>query len=325
MLHVVILLLYVDDIIITGSNDDLIQSVITDLSAIFDMKDMGALTYFLGLQIEYHSNGIFISKKKYATDLVSKAGMTSCNSCPTPHVPHSQLLEHEGELLSDPTLYRSIVGALQYLTFTRPDISFAVNHACQFLHAPTEAHLASVKRIIRYLQGTLGFGLTYSRGDTEIIAYSDSDWGGDHNTGRSTTGFIVYLGHNPVSWCAKKQAAVSRSSTEAEYWALANTAAEVSWIQQVMCDLHVFIPSPPLIYCDNLSSIALGSNAVFHSKIKSLETDYHYVRERVQNGSLILQYIPTQEQTADILTKGLHGPLFNAHVGKLRLGNLSCV
>ena len=181
---VVILLLYVDDIIITGSNSQLIQSVITTLNAAFDLKDMGRLSYFLGLQITYKSNGdLFINQAKYTKDLIHKAGMDDCKPCSTPCKPRNQVLSTEGLLLSDPTLYRSLVGGLQYLTFTRPDIAFAVNNVCQYMNAPTDIHLAMVKRIIRFLQGTLQCGLTYiSGGSLTVTAYSDSDWAADLNT-----------------------------------------------------------------------------------------------------------------------------------------------
>ncbi|PRQ54450.1 putative RNA-directed DNA polymerase [Rosa chinensis] len=229
------------------------------------------------------------------------------------------MLKDEGIPLANPTLYRSIVGALQYLTFTRPDIAYAVNTVCQFMTAPTDIHYAAVKRILRYLQGTIKNGLFYKYGSspTYITAYCDADWAGEINQRRSTTGFIVYLGYCPISWQSKKQGSVSRSSTEAEYRSLANTAADISWIRHILCDLHVRVPAPPLLKCDNLSAIALCSNLVFHSRIKHLDNDFHFVRERVQRRDLMLQYVPTSHQTADIFTKGLHSPVFKEHCTNL--------
>ncbi|VVA40491.1 PREDICTED: Retrovirus-related Pol poly from, partial [Prunus dulcis] len=172
---IIILLLYVDDIIITGSSDQLIQRVVTNLSEVFEMKDMGQLTYFLGLQISYNSSGdIFVSQTKYAKDLLHKAGMSSCRACATPCKPHTQVLQTDGEPLADPTMFRSLVGALQYLTFTRPDLAYAVNHVCQYMNNPTEVHYFLVKH-----------------------------WAGDINTRRSTTGCVVFLGCNPISWQSK--------------------------------------------------------------------------------------------------------------------------
>ena len=318
--YVVILLLYVDDIILTGNDDGVVQSVIDELSAVFDLKDMGVLTYFLGLEISYQKHSLFVSQAKYARDLVARAGMAGCKSWSTPCLPNKHLLPTDGEPLSNPTLYRSLVGALQYLTFTRPDIAYAVNTACQFMTRPTDVHMVAVKRIIRYVQGTLTYGLKYVSSPTDLVAYSDADWGGDPATRRSTTGFVVFLGSNVISWQSKKQPTVSRSSTEAEYRVLANTAAELFWIRQVLCALHVDLPHPPLIHCDNLSAIALSSNAVFHSRIKHLDTDYHFVRERVQKKDLYIQFVTSEEQVADILTKGVGTAVFEQHCSNLHLG-----
>ncbi|XP_020414805.1 uncharacterized protein LOC109947875 [Prunus persica] len=194
----------------------------------------------------------------------------------------------EGEPLHDPTFYRSIVGALQYLTFIRPDLSYAVNTVCQCMTAPTEIHFNLVKRILRYIQGTMNYGIHFIHGPWKLQAYSDVNWAGDLNARRSTTGFVVLLGHNPISWQSKKQGSASRNSTEAEYRALASTAADLGWIRKVLLDLKVCLPLPPTIFCDNLSALALSSNPVFHSRIKHLDTDFHFVRERVQRNDLIV-------------------------------------
>ncbi|VVA28366.1 PREDICTED: Retrovirus-related Pol poly from transposon, partial [Prunus dulcis] len=201
------LIIYVDDMIITGNDKQEISQLQDYLATEFEMKDLGGLKYFLGIEISCKSNGdIFVSQQKYATDLLAKSGMSSCKPCPTPLKPHTQILLTDGIPLKDPKQYRSIVGALQYLTFTRPDIAYSVNTVCQFINNPTEHHFFLVKRILRYLQGTLSHGFTYSSlGPLLLSAYSDSDWADDINTRRSTTGFVVYLGSNPVSWQSKKQ------------------------------------------------------------------------------------------------------------------------
>ncbi|XP_021823979.1 uncharacterized protein LOC110765210 [Prunus avium] len=192
------------------------------------MKDLDKLTYFLGLQVQYTSTGIHVNQSKYATDLLLKAGMTQCKPCSTPCLPTSKLLKFDGTPLSDPTFYQSLVGGLQYLTFSRPNIAFVVNTLCQFMHVPTDTHFAAVKRVLRYLGGTLTHGIHFTSGDVRLQAYSNADWVGDVNDLRSTIGYDVFLGNNPIAWCAKKQGTVSRSSTEAEYRALAITAAELS-------------------------------------------------------------------------------------------------
>ncbi|KAM2478675.1 hypothetical protein PS1_002490 [Malus domestica] len=167
--------------------------------------------------------------------------------------------------------------------------------------------------------GITFFANTFSK----LTAFSDSDWAANLNTRRSITSYVVYLGSNPISWQSKKKNSVSRSSTEAEYKALAHTAADIAWIRNILKDLSVFLDAPPTIHCDNMSAIALSANLVFHSRIKHLNTDHHFVRERVHEGDLEVLYIPTEEQTADVLTKGLHSPSFVKHFYNLKLENPS--
>ncbi|XP_028118901.1 uncharacterized protein LOC114316440 [Camellia sinensis] len=205
---------------------------------------------------------------------------------------------------SNPSLYRSIVGGLQYLTITRPDLAFAVNFACQFMHQPFVQYFVMVKRLLRYLKGTFGYGLQFSLGPLTLHAFSDSDWARNSLDRHSTTGFCVFLGPNLVSWSAKKQPTVARSSTEAEYRALAHTAAELSWLGMLLSNLHVPSISPTL-WCDNVSAISLSSNPVFHARTKHIEVDYHYVRERVAAKQLTICHISTSDHVVDIFTNPL--------------------
>ncbi|CAN6563652.1 unnamed protein product [Malus baccata var. baccata] len=266
----VVLLLYVDDIILTCSSSTLIDDVIVELTKEFDMKDLGQLSYFLGLQVSYQSGGLFVSQSKYIKDLLNKVDLQDSKPCPTPCLPYHRLLKDDGDPYHSPEQYRSIVGALQYVTFTRPDIAFSVNQCCQFMHSPMTSHVVAVKRILRYLSGTLDYGLHFKPGQLHLQAYSDADWASDPNDRRSTSGHVVYFGSSPISWASKKQHIVSKSSTEAEYRALAITAAELAWIRQLFCDLHVSVFTAPVIYCDNISAIALSSNPVFHSRVKHI-------------------------------------------------------
>uniref|UniRef100_A0A2N9HWY9 Reverse transcriptase Ty1/copia-type domain-containing protein n=1 Tax=Fagus sylvatica TaxID=28930 RepID=A0A2N9HWY9_FAGSY len=243
------LLLYVDDIIITGNNSSAVSNIISQLSAVFELKDLGPLRYFLGLQIDYKKGGFFVHQRKYLTDLLHKFTLTDCKAASTPIATTPLLTSTSTELLSDPTPYRSLVGALQYATFTRPDITFAVNRVCQFMHKPSPAHLVAAKRILRYLKGTLDRGILFQPGPFALTAFTDADWAGDP---------------------------CDRRSTSAEYRSLASGAAELSWIRQVLCDLGLFLPSAPLIWCDNTSALALASNPVFHGRTKHIEVDYHF-------------------------------------------------
>lgn len=223
--------------------------------------------------------------------------------------------------MSNRTIYRSLVGALQYLTFSRPDIAHSVNVVCQYMTRPPDMHYLLVKRILRNHQGTLECGLTCSpSNDLHISNFSNVDWAANINTRRSIIAYVVYLGRNPTSWQSKKQASVSRRSTEAKYKALAHCTVDVCWIKLVLKDLNKFVATPPVMHCDNISTLALSSNPVFHSRIKHLDTNYHFVKERAQKKDIIVHYVSTESQVADILTKGLHSPAFIRHCSNLKLG-----
>lgn len=226
-----------------------------DLKEDFALKDLGELHYFLGIEVNKINNGLMSSQGKYISDLLKRTNMTDCKPVNTPLSTTEKLSVHEGDLLGphDATHYRSIVGALQYLTLTRPDIAYSVNKVCQFLHAPTTVHWAAIKRILRYLKYTSSLGLKFNRSSSLFVsAFTNADWAGCLDDRRSTGGFAVYLGSNLVSWSARKQATVSRSSTEAEYKALANATAEVLWIQTLLQELGVKAPRSAKIWCDNI-------------------------------------------------------------------------
>uniref|UniRef100_A0A2N9HKM9 Integrase catalytic domain-containing protein n=1 Tax=Fagus sylvatica TaxID=28930 RepID=A0A2N9HKM9_FAGSY len=246
---VLYLLLYVDDIIITGNHSTAVTELITNLASVFELKDLGPLKFFLGLQIDYKTSGFFVHQSKYALDVLSRHNMTTCKPCTSPFVSCSKLSSDVVEFLLDPTPYRSLVGALQYLTFTRPDLSFAVNSLCQHMQNPTSAHMVAAKRVLRYVRGTLSHGILFQPGPMHLTVFTDADWAGNPVDRRSTTGFLVFLGNNLLTWASKKQPTVSRSSTEAEYRSLAVGAAEVAWIRMLLCDLHIFpsLSSPTLV------------------------------------------------------------------------------
>ncbi|GMP54232.1 hypothetical protein CsSME_00019460 [Camellia sinensis var. sinensis] len=200
------------------------------------------------------------------------------------------------------------------LPFAQP-----VNQACQHMHAPTNAHFQHVKRLLRYVKGTVSHGLSFTPGPLTLHAFSDSNWAGDTLDRRSTSGYCIFLGPNLISWSAKKQPTVSRSSIEAEYRSLANTAAEVSWLQQLLKDFLVPPSSIPVLWCDNLSAMALASNPVFHSRSKHIEIDCHFIRERVVSKQILLKYVPTSDQLADLVTTPLSGSHFHYLKDKLML------
>ncbi len=241
------LLLYVDDIVLTSNSPSFLDHLILQLRKVFDLKDLGALHYFLGLQVSRTSDALHVTQTKYAFDLLIKHHMVDSKPAKTPSSPHTRLSLHEGDLLSDPHGYRSLVGALHYLTFTRLDISFAVHQVCQYMAAPTSAHLTAAKRVLRYIKGTLYHGIAFTPGPLSLFVYSDADWAGDPDDRKSTSGLPVYLGSNPITWFAKKQPTVSRSSTESEYQALAIASAEVCWIRTLLKDLGIYLSQPPIM------------------------------------------------------------------------------
>ncbi|KAL5703600.1 hypothetical protein ACHQM5_022129 [Ranunculus cassubicifolius] len=308
--QIMVLLLYVDDIVLTGSSSDWLTSFISTLGHEFEIKDLGPLHYFLGIEVTSTSprTGLHLSQTKYVVDLLRRTNMLECKPCHTPISAKSQLSITDGLPLSDPTEYRQIVGSLQYLNLTRPDISYAVHHVAQFMGTPREPHLLAAKRILRYLKGTLEFGLDFqpSKGPPTLHAFSDADWAGCPDTRRSTSGFCIFLGSNLISWCAKKQPTVSRSSAESEYRALSQLCAETIWIAFLLRELHSPTSVPITLYCDNLSTTYMAANPVFHARTKHIELDYHFVRERVASGTHRVQFVPSLDQTADFFTKGLH-------------------
>ncbi|KAJ0788607.1 putative RNA-directed DNA polymerase [Helianthus annuus] len=329
----VYLLVYVDDIIITGNNSTVVASIIQQLNSLFALKDMGQLHYFLGVEVVHKGSDLVLSQRKYVCEILHRAGLADCKAISTPMSTSHVLLPDDSPLLDDPSRYRQTVGALQYATLSRPDIAFAVNKVCQFMHAPTENHWAGVKRILRYLKGTIDLGLwirhntgyhlqafSDSNWNSNLHAFSDSDWAGCPVDRRSTGGFAIYLGSNLISWSARKQKTVSRSSTESEYKAIADTVAELIWLKSLLRELGLDSMAPTL-WCDNLGATYLTANPVFHARTKHVEVDYHFVREQVTQGKLNVKFISTDDQIADIFTKPLSSQKFEFLRSKLQIAN----
>ncbi|SPT15711.1 unnamed protein product [Triticum aestivum] len=223
--------------------------------------------------------------------------------------------------LPDASFYRSIVGALQYLTLTRPELLYAVEQVCLHMHAPCDAHWTAVKRVLRYIRGTMDLGLTlHASTALDITAYSDADWTGCPDTRRSTSGYCVYLGPSLISWSSKRQPTVSRSSTEAEYRAVANVVAECSWLRQLLHELSCPVDKATIVYCDNVSAVYLSANPVHHRRTKHIELDIHFVREQVALGHVRVLHAPTSQQFADIMTKGLPTAHFEEFRSSLCVG-----
>lgn len=236
-LATVYILVYVDDLIITGDNINFMECFISDLHKTFALKDLGNLHYFLGVKIIRNHTGLIMSQKGYIEDVLTRSKMTNSKPISTP-TDTSTPLQKDGEPFFDSKLYRQVVGSLQYATITRPDIAYAVNRVCQYMHSPKTQHWQAVKRILSYLNGTLDHCLHFEPTKaSSLLAYSDVGWISDKDDSRSQYGFAVFHGNKLISWTSRKQRVVARSSTEAEYRALAYTSAEILWINQLMRDL----------------------------------------------------------------------------------------
>jgi hypothetical protein len=307
----VYLLLYVDDIVLTASSPQLLQRVITALKQEFSMKDLGPLHYFLGVAVQRHKDTLFLSQRQDILDILGRHGMSNCKPCSTPVETCAKVAADAGPPVDDQTAYRSLAGALQYLTFTRPDIAYAVQQICLHMHDPREGHLVTAKRILRYLQGTISFGLIIPRSaSSQLVVYTDADWAGCPDTRRSTSGYAVFLGGSLVSWSSKRQPTVSQPSAEAEYRAVANGVAEVSWLRQLLQELHHPLPSASLVYCDNVSAVYLSTNPIQHQRTKHVEIDLHFIWEHIALGAVRVLHVATTSQFADVFTKGLPSSVF---------------
>ncbi|KAG5521631.1 hypothetical protein RHGRI_034005 [Rhododendron griersonianum] len=317
---IIFLLLYVDDMIITGDDNVGISDLKAFLSKQFQMKDLGTVSYFLGLEISSTSDGYYLTQAKYASDLLSCAGITDNKTASTPLEPTTRLTPLDGTPLPDATLYRQLVGSLVYLTVTRPDIAYVVHIVSQFMSAPRSAHFQAVLRILRYFKGTLFHGLYYSaHSSLELCAYSDADWAGDPTDRRSTTCYYFFLGDSLISWRSKKQSLVSRSSTEAEYRAIADTTQEFIWLRWLLSDMGVIHSTATKLCCDNQSAVQIARNDVFHDRTKHIEIDCHFIRQHVVRGSIRLLSVSSSDQTADIFTKAHPPGRFHDLVSKLKL------
>jgi hypothetical protein len=226
-------------------------------------------------------------------------------------------------MYTDLSSYRRLVGKLLYLNTTRPDISFATQQLSQFIHAPTVTHFNAACRVLRYLKNNPGQGILFSRdSELQLTGYSDADWAGCMDTRKSISGYCFFIGKSLISWRAKKQATVSRSSSEAEYMVLSSAACELQWLIYLLSDLQIRLDKTPTLYCDNQSAVHIATNPVFHERTKHLDIDCHLVREKVMKGVLKLLPVSTHDQMADFLTKALAPPKFHDFMSKLNMINI---
>ncbi|KAH9687903.1 hypothetical protein KPL70_014941 [Citrus sinensis] len=303
---ILIVCLYVDDLIFTGSNPSLFEEFKRVMIKEFEMTDIGLMAYYLGIEVKQKEEGIFISQESYAKEILKRFKMNDCKPISTPVECGVKLSKYdEGEDI-DPTFFKSLVGSLRYLTCTRPNILYAVGLVSRYMENPKTTHFKVAKRILRYINGTTNFDLLYSfSNDYKLVGYSDSDWGGDVDDRKSTTGFVFFMGDTAFTWMSKKQPIVTLSTCEAEYVAATSSVCHAIWLRNLLKELSLAQEEPTEICVDNKSAIALSKNPVFHDRSKHIDTRYHFIRECIARKEVQIKYVKSQDQAADIFTKPL--------------------
>lgn len=315
---------YVDDLVIVGGDSIMIDKFKRQMMDEFKMSDLGSLSFYLGIEVHQKDGVITLNQAAYASRIVEKAGLAGCNPCTTPMEPRLRLSKESTASPVNATEYRSLVGSLRYLVNTRPDLAYAVGYVSRFMEKPTDEHLGAVKRIVRYVAGTIHHGCRYTKeGEKKLQGYSDSDMAGDVDTRKSTTGVLFFLGKNLVSWQSQKQRVVALSSCESEYIAAATAACQGIWLARLLGDLRNAAPEVIDLKVDNQSALALMKNPVFHDRSKHIQTKFHFIREAVENGEIKPEYINTGGQLADILTKALPRAKFQELRDKIGMTSIS--
>jgi hypothetical protein len=309
-----LLLVYVDDVIVTGSSVEIIAQVKQQLKQRFEMTDSGKCKFVLGIELIDHDDGsVTLCQRRYVDDILRRFGMEECKPAASPVDISTKMLKFDPDSAATDAPFREAVGALMHLMCaTRPDIAFAVGMVARFMESPQVVHWTAVKRIFRYLQGTKSHGIRFkSSGQVDFECYSDADWAGDVSDRKSTSGYVFKMVGGPVSWGSKKQSSVSLSTSEAEYIALSLAIQEGKWVHRLLCEILTAAGAdcPKLvIHEDNQSCIKMTKNPVNHGRAKHIDIKFHHIRDEVKSGAVGVVYCETAKMLADLLTKGLPGP-----------------
>lgn len=320
---ILIVSIYVDDLIFTGNDEQLFEKFKNSMKQQFDMSDLGKMRYFLGIEVLQTEEGIFICQNKYAKEVLERFGMERSKPVHNPMVPGNKLSKEGSGEAVDSTIYKQMVGSLMYLTATRPDLMFAVCLISRYMGRPTQLHLQAAKRILRYLKGTTELGILYRRGTKEeLFAFTDSDYAGDVDDRKSTSGYVFKLGTGAISWSSKKQPVVTLSTTEAEFIAASSCACQAIWLRRILDKLGHIQMRCTTIFCDNSSTIKLSRNPVMHGRSKHIDVRFHFLRDLSRNEVIKLVHCNSEDQLSDIMTKPLKLETFLKLRDKLGLCNM---
>jgi hypothetical protein len=298
---------YVDGLAISGAKDAKVAAFKEEMKATIQMSDLGHLSFYLGIEVHQSDSGITLRQTADAKRIVELAGLTNCNSALTPMEERLKLSRDSTTEEVDATQYRRLVGSLRYLVHTQPDLAYSVGYVSWVLERPTTEHEQAVKRIVRYVAGTLDHGLYYPRcpGEAHLVRYSDSDHADDIDTSKSISGILFFLGKCPISWQSVKQQVVAMSSCEAEYIAASTASTQALWLARLLGDLLGRDVGAVELHVDSQFALALAKNPVFHEWSKHIRVRYHFIRDCLAKGSIKARYINTKDQLADLLTKPL--------------------
>lgn len=317
---ILLVTIYVDDFIIATNNLQIFNDFKHNLSLAFQIRDLGPLQYCLGIEFMQNPENMTVEMKqeKFIKDLTLKFNMHEAKFARTPLEPKAKFELKDESPEVDNEIYRKLIGSLLYIsTGSRPDISYAVSILSSFNQQPRLIHWISAKRILRYLSGTCHYSLFYQKQNEPLLAYVDADWAGDINDRISRSGYVFKLSGAAIAWESRKQKRVALSTTEAEYIALSEAAKETAYIKALLLDLKLWKKQTVTLYCDNQGAGKLAKNPVYHSKTKHIDIRYHYIRQMCEEKEIEVQYVPTQEMTADILTKSLASPMHNKCIQNL--------
>jgi hypothetical protein len=318
------LIIYVDDMVVTGNDPEERKALQGHLSREFEMKDLGSLKYFLGIEVSRSKKGIFLSQRKYALDLLQETGMSACQPTASPMEEGLKLHNITDQVSCDKGRYQRLVGKLMYLAHTRPDLAYALSIVSQFMHNPCEQHMNAVMHILRYLKSAPGKGILFTKNEKheDINVYTDADWAGALDDRRSTSGYFSFVGGNLVTWRSKKQNVVARSSAEAEFRGMALGLCEALWLKHLLEDLGYPQRQPIHLYCDNKAACDIAHNPVQHDRTKHVEVDRFFIKEKLDAKILELPKIRSEDQLADMLTKAVSSKVFLKYLHKLGMDDI---